>query len=131
MDETQKIISRGPIVAYDKESAGEGEYTVNSIFLDEKDTFSSLRIPKLYVFGTVASGLVFGVVVGLTLIVCKHKKQADARASEIKTIEQIQHIRSIYGDLLVGCRPATFGRCKPSYRPDDIEPKVPQLPSQQ
>ena len=31
-------------------------------------------IPKLFIFGTVASGLVFGVVVGLTLIICKHKK---------------------------------------------------------
>ena len=37
-DDTQKIISRGPIVAYMAENAGEGEFTVNSIFLDEDST---------------------------------------------------------------------------------------------
>ena len=37
-DDTQKIISRGPIVAYMAENAGEGEFTVNSIFLDGDST---------------------------------------------------------------------------------------------
>ena len=56
------------MLAYTKDNEGKGEYTVNSIFLEEKNAFGNIRIPKLYIFGTVASGLVFGVVVGLTLI---------------------------------------------------------------
>ena len=41
-------------------------------------------IPKLFIFGTVASGLVFGVVVGLTLIICKHKKVFYHSVAEIE-----------------------------------------------
>ena len=33
-EDTQKFISRGPILAYAKDDAGQGEYTVNAIFLD-------------------------------------------------------------------------------------------------
>ena len=40
----------------------------------ESEEVNPFGIPKLFIFGTVASGLVFGVVVGLTLIICKHKK---------------------------------------------------------
>ena len=76
-----------------RENAGEGEYTVNSLFINEIEIIENFRIPKLYIFGTVASGLVFGVVVGLTLIICKHKKIADARANEFKTFETIQQIK--------------------------------------
>ena len=54
--------------------------------------FGGFRIPKLYIFGTVASGLVFGVVVGLTMIICKHKKQADERTREYKAIQHIQEM---------------------------------------
>ena len=44
------------------------------IIFQSANDVANFGIPKLFIFGTVASGLVFGVVVGLTLIVCKHKK---------------------------------------------------------
>ena len=46
-DETQKIISRGPIVAYMAENAGEGEFTVNSIFLDGDSTVRLMKLNLL------------------------------------------------------------------------------------
>ena len=33
-EDTQQFISRGPILAYIKDDTGQGEFTVNSIFLD-------------------------------------------------------------------------------------------------
>ena len=48
-DETQKIISRGPIVAYMAENAGEGEFTVNSIFLDGDSTVRLIKLNQLNV----------------------------------------------------------------------------------
>ncbi|CBY42679.1 unnamed protein product [Oikopleura dioica] len=91
-----------------QENAGEGDYTVTSLFLEEDGENYILGNPKLYIFGTVASGVIFGVVVGLTMIIFKHKKTAKVQREEFKNFEQIQSISKI----LAGCRPggATFGR---------------------
>merc|ERR1711935_3691 len=119
-EDTQKFISRGPILAYAKDDAGQGEYTVNAIFLDAHNEVATFGIPKLFIFGTVASGLVFGVVVGLTLIVCKHKKQADEREKEINEYDQIRprHVRTVYGDLMLGCKPVALDRRLPRCMPN-------------
>ena len=41
-EDTQQFISRGPILAYIKDDTGQGEFTVNSIFLDIGTIFISI-----------------------------------------------------------------------------------------
>ena len=41
-EDTQQFISRGPILAYIKDDTGQGEFTVNSIFLDIGTIFKSI-----------------------------------------------------------------------------------------
>ena len=40
-EDTQQFISRGPILAYIKDDTGQGEFTVNSIFLDIGTIFTN------------------------------------------------------------------------------------------
>ena len=42
-EDTQQFISRGPILAYIKDDTGQGEFTVNSIFLDIGTIFNILN----------------------------------------------------------------------------------------
>ena len=43
-------------------------------YFQKVESETPFGIPKLFIFGTVASGLVFGVVVGFSLMVYKRKK---------------------------------------------------------